>query len=174
MAKEKLFTLEDFDKPKDKNFWQKYKNWIIGCIAVAALAVGIVAIVKSCDTQKEVKEIEKEPTEQVTSGTEIPTNTEGSETVEPTTTPEAQEVEQVEEQPAPAPEVATPKQEPKPEATPAKPVAQPAIVSDNVEQEAMNVIRGDYGNVPERREKLGSKYQEIQNRVNQLKKEGVF
>lgn len=174
MAKEKLFTPEDFDKPKDQSFWQKYKNWIIGCIVVAALAVGIVALVKSCDTQKEVKEIEKEPAEPVTPGTEIPTNAEGSETVEPTTTPEAQEVEQVEEQPAPVPEVATPKEEPKPEATPAKPVAQPANVSDNVEQEAMNVIRGDYGNVPERREKLGSKYQEIQNRVNQLKKEGVF
>ena len=170
MAKEKLFTPEDFDKPKDKSFWQKCKNWIIGCIVIAALAVAIVALVKSCDTQKEVKE----PTEKETPGTEIPTNAEGSETVEQETAPETKEVEQGEEQTAMAPVVDIPEVEPKPEATTAKPTTQPANVSDNIEQEAMNVIRGDYGNVPERREKLGSKYQEIQNRVNQLKKEGVF
>ena len=174
MAKEKLFTPEDFDKPKDKSFWQKYKNRIISCIAAAALVVGIIASVKSCDTQKEVKDEEQEQTEQVAEGAQTQVSNEGSETMEAETTPETQEVESVEEQTTATPEVATPKEEPKPEATPAKPVTQPDNVSDNVEQEAMNVIRGDYGNVPERRQKLGSKYQEIQNRVNQLKKEGVF
>lgn len=54
------------------------------------------------------------------------------------------------------------------------PSAQPTNISDNIEQEALNVIRGEYGVFPERREILGSKYQEIQNRVNKLKKQGVF
>lgn len=47
-------------------------------------------------------------------------------------------------------------------------------VSNDVETEAMKVIRGDYGVGQERKDKLGNKYQPIQNRVNELKKEGVF
>ena len=47
-------------------------------------------------------------------------------------------------------------------------------VSNDVEAEAMKVIRGDYGVGQERKNKLGEKYQTIQNRVNELKHEGVF
>lgn len=47
-------------------------------------------------------------------------------------------------------------------------------VSNDVEAEAMKVIRGDYGIVQERKDKLGSKYQTIQSRVNELKREGIF
>lgn len=46
--------------------------------------------------------------------------------------------------------------------------------TDDIEREAMDVIRGVYGNGADRKEKLGSRYQAIQNRVNQLKKEGLF
>lgn len=49
-----------------------------------------------------------------------------------------------------------------------------ASVSNDVEAEAMKVIRGDYGIGQERKDKLGAKYQPIQNRVNELKREGVF
>jgi hypothetical protein len=41
-------------------------------------------------------------------------------------------------------------------------------VSDNVDVEAMKVIRGEYGNNPDRRNALGARYHEIQTRVNQL------
>lgn len=44
----------------------------------------------------------------------------------------------------------------------------------DVDAEAMRVIRGDYGIGQERKDKLGIKYQTIQNRVNELKREGVF
>lgn len=47
-------------------------------------------------------------------------------------------------------------------------------VSNDVEAEAMKVIRGDYGVGQERKDKLGSKYQTIQSRVNELKREGIF
>lgn len=47
-------------------------------------------------------------------------------------------------------------------------------VSNDVEAEAMKVIRGDYGIGQERKDKLGSKYQTIQSRVNELKREGIF
>lgn len=47
-------------------------------------------------------------------------------------------------------------------------------VTNDLEAEARKVIRGDYGIGEERKAKLGSKYQPIQNRVNELKREGVF
>lgn len=169
MAKEKLFTPEDFDKPKDKSFWQKYKVWII--ISITAILI-IAAIVLCCvfcgKTEEKIETDELAKSEQTVTSAETQERTEISKTVETATAPETQEVEQIEEQRTPAPDVKAPKEEMKPE------VSQPANVSDNIEQEAMNVIRGHYGNVPERCEKLGSKYQEIQDRVNQLKKEGVF
>ena len=49
-----------------------------------------------------------------------------------------------------------------------------AEVSSDIEAEAMKVIRGDYGTGLERKLKLGSKYREIQNRVNELKRQGAF
>lgn len=48
------------------------------------------------------------------------------------------------------------------------------IVSNNVEAEAMKVIRGDYGDGQERKDKLGANYQTIQSRVNELKRKGIF
>lgn len=47
-------------------------------------------------------------------------------------------------------------------------------VSDDTEAEAMKVIRGDYGIGKKRKELLGEKYRTIQNRVNELKRDGVF
>lgn len=47
-------------------------------------------------------------------------------------------------------------------------------VSSDIEAEAMKVIRGVYGTGLERKLKLGSKYHEIQNRVNELKRQGAF
>lgn len=48
------------------------------------------------------------------------------------------------------------------------------IVSNDVEKEAMKVIHGDYGDGQERKDKLGDKYHDIQSRVNELKRQGVF
>ena len=170
MAKEKLFTPEDFDKPKDKSFGQKYKAWILGFSALLILvAVVLCCIFCGKDEQKEEKTIEQEHTVQVTEKSENQIADTETESVKTQTTEETQEEENGEPEATPDPVAEVPKSEVKQEVA-----AQPANVSDNVEQEAINVIRGNYGNVPERREKLGSKYQEIQNRVNQLKKEGVF
>lgn len=48
------------------------------------------------------------------------------------------------------------------------------VALSDVETEAQKVIRGVYGVGLERKAKLGSKYSEIQKRVNQLKREGAF
>ena len=47
-------------------------------------------------------------------------------------------------------------------------------ISNDIEAEAIKVIRGDYGLGQERKDKLGAKYQIIQSRVNELKREGIF
>lgn len=49
-----------------------------------------------------------------------------------------------------------------------------SVVSNDVEAEALKVIRGDYGVGQERKDNLGSQYEAIQRRVNELKREGVF
>lgn len=46
--------------------------------------------------------------------------------------------------------------------------------SADTETEALNVIRGKYGDGNERRQALGDRYAEIQARVNQMKREGLF
>ena len=174
MAKEKIFTPEDFDKPKPRKK-KTFLIWILICLAIAALAVGIIAIVKSCDTQKGVDAIEQEQVQQVSTGSETQIRNEDPEATDKEISPETQVIEQVgDKQHDQTSVVETAKEEPKSQTSTSKPTSASLNVSDNIEQEAMNVIRGDYGNIPERREKLGSKYQEIQNRVNQLKKEGVF
>jgi hypothetical protein len=47
-------------------------------------------------------------------------------------------------------------------------------VSGDVEAEALKVIRGEYGDGQVRKDKLGNRYEAIQSRVNELKREGVF
>lgn len=55
-----------------------------------------------------------------------------------------------------------------------QPAAAKATPTGDIEDTAMNVIRGNYGNGNVRKQNLGDKYQTIQNRVNQLKREGAF
>lgn len=50
----------------------------------------------------------------------------------------------------------------------------PSVVSNDVEAEALKVIRGEYGIGQERKNKLGNQYEAIQRRVNELKREGAF
>ncbi|MBD5239140.1 MAG: hypothetical protein HDS64_05125 [Bacteroidales bacterium] len=47
-------------------------------------------------------------------------------------------------------------------------------VSNDIEVEALNVIKGTYGDGNERKSRLGVRYAEIQNRVNELKRAGKF
>ena len=47
-------------------------------------------------------------------------------------------------------------------------------VTGSVETAASDVIKGDFGNGNVRKERLGARYQEIQNMVNQMKRQGKF
>lgn len=48
-----------------------------------------------------------------------------------------------------------------------------ASVSGDVEENARRVIRGDFGNGQERKDKLGSSYSEIQGKVNEMYRQGL-
>lgn len=48
-----------------------------------------------------------------------------------------------------------------------------APVSGDVEEDARRVIRGDFGNGLERRDKLGTSYSEIQGKVNEMYRQGL-
>lgn len=50
----------------------------------------------------------------------------------------------------------------------------PSVVTNDVEAEALKVIRGEYGIGQDRKNKLGNQYEAIQRRVNELKREGAF
>lgn len=54
----------------------------------------------------------------------------------------------------------------------------PSVITSSptadIETEALNVIRGVYGDGNARRQALGSRYAEIQARVNQMKRDGLF
>lgn len=50
----------------------------------------------------------------------------------------------------------------------------PSVVSNDIDAEAIKVIRGEYGIGQERKNKLGNQYETIQHRVNELKREGAF
>lgn len=171
MAKEKLFTPEDFDKPKDMSFWQKYRVWIIGIVVLL-----IIAALCCIFCGKKEDPTEQGLTGQSTQVEETSTTAEIEEQESPVAQEvnESSETETLETEPTSSPAVETPNKDVAQEIVKPQNVTLPTNISDNIEQEALNVIRGDYGNVPERRERLGSKYQEIQNRVNQLKREGAF
>ncbi len=166
-------------------------KWI-GIIAILA-ALGLLAwwffgLEKSTE-QEPASEPAVEVVDQAQeASTPVADAPEANQTAEPTGEAEAPEVA--------TPEVATPEQTPAqpeaPTATPApaapaqqaqtpaaqvtRPVATatPVAVSNDIEAEALKVIRGDYGIGEVRKANLGAKYAQIQARVNELKRQGAF
>lgn len=57
--------------------------------------------------------------------------------------------------------------------TPAKPSTVSVPVSGDVVENAHRVIRGDFGNGQERKDRLGSAYSEIQSKVNEMYRQGL-
>lgn len=172
MATEKLFTPEDFDKPKDKCIWQKYKSPIIAIAAILIIAAVFLYCVFFSKTEEKGKVTKPEYKEQVSDTTQNNVYANVTEAIETQISEESKEKEIKSTDHSPSAKISEPKI--RKDFDISKTSTKTFDISDDIELEAMNVIRGDYGNVPERRRILGSKYQKIQNRVNQLKKEGVF
>lgn len=172
MAKEKIFSPEDFDKPIDKSWWQKYRGIILS-IAGALIVVAIILCViflKDVD-KKEVITLQ-ESTENPQAEKSLEKNLSSD-----TETLESQEAEKSEfGLETNNTEIVAENLNPvvNSEEKEAQNTIGNAKVSNNVETEALNVIHGDYGNGELRKNKLGSSYQTIQNRVNELKRQGAF
>lgn len=55
---------------------------------------------------------------------------------------------------------------------PTQDIQKPSTPVEELKAAAISVIRGNYGNNPERRRKLGNRYQEIQSKVNEMYRNG--
>jgi hypothetical protein len=166
MAKEKLFTPEDFDKPSSKgNGWMKKVLFgIIGIVIVGLIVLGIKLLPKSSTTPES-----SQPTPPAGIASTVNQESADDTITSKGVVTEAQPT--VEKQNDITVNETANSTEPNTSTTQ---VSINTSVSDDVEKEAQKVIRGDYGNMPQRKELLGYKYQQIQDRVNQLKKEGAF
>jgi hypothetical protein len=166
MAKEKLFTPEDFDKPSPKcnRRMKKTLAGIVGIIIVGLIAWGIKLLSVSSTTPES-----PQPTPPAYTASAVNQESAGDTITLKEVVNEAQPT--VEKQDDITVEKTANSTEPNISTTQ---ISTNTSVSDDIEKEAQKVIRGDYGNVPQRQQLLGSRYQQIQSRVNQLKSEGVF
>lgn len=147
----------------------KSNNWIWWIVAVIVLCViGYFVFSKSDNEQSAPAETEVvEETVADDSGNQTDNPSEGvQDEANDQEAPEAAQTEQ-------SAEVSEPEANASMQSIQSNAVESPSVTND-LEAEAMKVIRGDYGVGQERKSKLGSKYQSIQNRVNELKREGVF
>lgn len=143
--------------------------WIIAALAIICVIVGII-LSKSGESEQSAAEVETVATEEVVA---LPTATD-SIADEPASEGEATSTDEATAEPASDGAAAA-------TTAPTQPVAQENATtsaavdaSNDVEAEALKVIRGDYGIGQERKDRLGSQYQTIQKRVNELKREGIF
>lgn len=169
----KIFSEEDFDKPSKGRIWWKWKL----CAGVIILAA-IIAIVlfapkrRSSISQEEIGGQVSDTISSIDSTsvklTEVKDTTSVQvDVMDDTTLTEEQDVSHDNENRVES----TPKRSNvgkiKSSATD---MSKEAI--EDVEAEALSVIRGDYGNNPERRRLLKERYQKIQNKVNEMYRKG--
>ncbi len=177
MAKKVLFQPEDFDKPQKKNNKKKLA-WAVGICAVLALVgIGGYALLapKTLDSAAEIDSAT--PAVVAAPDRELVENKESSSAeISDDGNTSISEVDATEQKSEKSIPETTKDQSPAPVAEPNSTVNQGAtqIEGESLEQEAMKVIRGDYGDGKVRRSQLGNRYQAVQNRVNQLKREGAF
>lgn len=162
MAKDKLFSPEDFDKDPKKNY-RNVIQWVIGCVVLVLVALAILFGFRRCNsdntiqTQEQTVPVPYVDNDSVDSINEVGLEKNAQPGLNESLKEKEGEVVAVEENSNPT-IIENP----------------PIPISSDIEKEAFKVIRGEYGNNPIRKNKLGDGYQNIQNRVNELKREGAF
>lgn len=172
MAKEKIFSPEDFDKSIDKTWWQKYRVLILS-LSGALIIAGVILF---CIFFKAVDKKEVLAQQELAESPEAKTLLEDNQD-ENSETLDMQEHNNTDieiENPDTKTTGVTTNQEVKHKEEETQKAVTDEKVSNNVETEAFNVIHGAYGNGEVRKSKLGERYQSIQNRVNELKRQGAF
>lgn len=176
MGKEKLFTPEDFDKESrtteprsgtgiDNNDLKRKKllRWLFGFLFLCGIIVLIVCL-KGCDAVQSPTEV---------SSTTTTTDVVDKVVIDTTKSIEVSEI-PLEEITLDDIRVTEKGKTVEIDSNAQQSMTSERNVTSDVETEAYRVIRGEYGNNPERKLKLGPKYQPIQNRVNDMKRKGVF
>ena len=157
------------DEPKPP----KSKLWL-WLLLLAVVAVVVVLCVKFCGNDDKATVTEPETVEEPATMPTEESPIMGAEdvTIESETTTETV----VAETPVEVETPATPKIEPTPAepATKSVPVQKPTqtLPQGNLDEKARQVIRGDFGNGAERKQTLGNEYNAIQQRVNEMYREG--
>ena len=173
-------TLKEKKSVDDKKSGGKLWLWLI---LMAVVAVVVILCIKFCVNDKESESA-------VVAQTEVTTPDETTVDAE-TSTDENQAAEDQITEPTPAKadeatapatpadkpvdksvaKPAEPAPKPAPETKPA-PKPAPAAPQGSLDEKAMQVIRGEYGNGATRKQALGSEYDAIQQRVNEMYREG--
>ena len=161
MAKDKLFTPEDFDKESKKNY-RNIIQWIVSGIAILLIVLAIILGIKRCTSDNDIQSQAQPASSSVVE--EVSMDSIKEDGLEKTQLGNDESL-----------------KEEKNEAVSVEEDSHLSIIenssiqiSSDVEKEAIKVIRGDYGNNPARKNVLGDGYQNIQNRVNELKRQGAF
>ena len=143
----KLFSVEDFDKPTQRGNWfsEHIKQILLGALVIVCVVLATIFAPRGCTNDKKpvVDTL-------VTDSIETPQNVVEDENINNHGT--VAEVDKTEENKSIKKDVVN--------------------VSDDVVKEALSVIRGNYGNNPDRRRLLKERYQEIQNKVNEMYRNG--
>lgn len=168
MAKEKLFTPEDFDKPNNKPWYKKPLTW---CIAVAIAAVGVGGTIYYRGLPHKESPLPVDTTTFIdidsaciTTDTLDAENPDRNALGTTTKTPESYEKK---------PNIEWSHQDNGQKETIDSNSSTPKYNrGETLEIDAKMAIRGDFGNGLARKKKLGSDYQQVQTIVNQLIREG--
>lgn len=170
MSDQKIFKPEDFEKPKPSKT-SKAPKIALGILVVALLGAGGYFLLN--ESNGEVQE--EQPTAQVVLGDS--TSAEKDTTTTDVTAQDKAHTDSTSEErngtqasdygdedvAAPTPKAGQNETE--------KPAV--AAVTGDVDELARNVIRGDYGNGQVRKDRLGAEYQTIQDKVNEMYRNGL-
>lgn len=168
MAKEKLFTPEDFDKPVDKPWYKKTLTWIIGLVIIALGVGGACYFCNNNDgatppppfkgvTDTDSLNVKDALTLDIDSLKNDDINSKEAEnTIGVSTASESISTQEID----------------KSSKDSASQTSDTSIKrGETFEVDAKMAIRGDFGNGKIRKQNLGADYQEVQNIVNQFIRE---
>lgn len=161
----KLFSEEDFDKPTQRGNWfsEHIKQILLGALVIVCVVLATIFAPRGCTNDKKPV-VDTLVTDSIgndfvppvvvdsvgNDSIETPQNVVEDENINNHGT--VAEVDKTEENKSIKKDVVN--------------------VSDDVVKEVLSVIRGNYGNNPDRRRLLKERYQEIQNKVNEMYRNG--
>mgnify|MGYP002671793083 CR=1 FL=1 len=161
----KIFSEEDFDKPTQRGNWfsEHIKQILLGALVIVCVVLATIFAPRGCTNDKKPV-VDTLVTDSIGNDSVPPVvvDSVGNDSIEkPQNIVEDEninihgtvaEVDKTEENKSVKTDVVN--------------------VSDDVVKEALSVIRGNYGNNPDRRRLLKERYQEIQNKVNEMYRNG--